>query len=533
MTYRDSIPDFVPFERQKKCDYFDEFDIETYNAGPREKEFMVPTHTTRFFQKTVPCNGTEACEHKYDFSRPLKEAYVADIDSSTLLIDHSYVCEHLHMENDAWSLFGMYRACTECPLMEVPYAPGQKDEWKTEWGHGDELLEKTRKTWDTHIEKPIGSGFVSIRYGDYITLKDLLKLAQVDLDLPVGVAVDRPRSRRETGTVIIIEVTYYNYHESSIPNSLPPVYVYDVFEMPVEKFKATEMVWKDLYDEAPSRTIVEVHGIHVALRVKGVLGRFSLTSTLLMIIEIGVLLGLISWFTQMCALNWYGGTLGDAFDDALVEEIREEAATEYDAKAHVGRLPWFCCSFIDTIHDALGLGRKTLVHIPLVGDAVSINAEEKLILLEEKPGWSTFDSDIGHMRSLFVGPFRKLHRFPKCGGHSQYGAWDPEDGTTDKTTILRYCVDKKEFQCVDIEHSTEKALTLTELGLTMREEHRGDEHEHGGGTTFSCCDVKVYPDDHHALNESHMLLGSDSENLSADNDSAFTAGRSAKPVAYY
>lgn len=502
--YRRSMPDFAPFERQKKCQYFDEFDIETYNPGAREKEYMVPTHITKFFQKTIPCNGSETCEEKYEFSREPQENYIGDIESSTILVDHSYLCEQLQMENDAWSLFGMYRSCIECPLMEVPYAKGQKEEWTKEWGRGEQLLEETRRTWGTHREEPIGSGFVSIRYGDYITVKNLLKLAQVDLDLPVGVSGDKQRSRRETGTVIVIEVTYYNYHEYSIPNSLPPVYVYDVFEMPVEKFKTTEMVWKDLYNDERSRTIISVNGVHIALRVKGVLGRFSITATLLMIVEVGVLLGLISWFIQFCVLNWYGGTLGDAFDDALVEEIREETATEHDAKPHVGRFSGFCCSFSTMI---LGLlqkleifngGRKTLVHIPLVGDAVRISAES-LFIVDEKPGWLSYDGDIKHMRSLFVGPYHKLRdvNFPKYGGHSQYGVWNPMKGTISKTMILRYCEDKKEFLCVNREDNIKEiSMTLSELGLRMREEYRGlGEHGHANGTLW-CCDMDADSDEH-------------------------------------
>eukprot|EP00397_Hematodinium_sp_SG-2012_P018631 GEMP01019092.1.p1 GENE.GEMP01019092.1~~GEMP01019092.1.p1 ORF type:complete len:723 (+),score=156.64 GEMP01019092.1:51-2219(+) len=529
---------FVPFARQKNCRFMDEFDIETYNAGSVQSEFIVPTHVTKFYQKTLPCPDiTKPCNEKYEFTKSSENKYTADIESATLLIDHSFLCAELGMENDAWSLVGMFRACKECPLWAIPVEGHSRKTWFTHWGHDRDLLDTIYQEWGA--TEADDTGFKAIPYGDYISIEELLKLSQTNLDVPREVNEEGALSRREIGCVIIIEVSYYNYRTNSIPNRLPPVYIYDIYEMPVEKFKATEMLWKNQYGNDDHRVVVEVHGIHVVLRLTGVVGRFSFTQTLLMIIEVGVLVGLIGWFTQCLVLNFYGGTLGDAFEDALCEEIREEVVTQYDARLSIGTMDNSLCNNLTrcavSIGACLGISgaRKTLVHVPSVGDAASIH-DEKLIVLAPKRLWTPRksrmslymkDPRIRGVREKFMGPYQKLRgqNYPRICGNAQYGFWDNLRGVCSTKRRLRYSDDTSEWLCVLEKKAPPGALVplvreetfgVLDLGLTMRQEWRGHPQEASISEnpayfeTFGCCFVPTNESDDEDEDDADMSVDS-------------------------
>jgi len=109
----------------------------------------------------------------------------------------------------------------------------------------------------------------------------LLELAGVDLDGDLNVDGE---PRRESGTLIEVQVEYNNLHPfSSTFGNKDIGYVYRVVERPVEEMK-TEMFAQKQPPEFPKKRILENrHGLYVRVRVSGTFGFFNVVYLLIMI----------------------------------------------------------------------------------------------------------------------------------------------------------------------------------------------------------------------------------------------------------
>merc|ERR1712046_54503 len=139
----------------------------------------------------------------------------------------------------------------------------------------------------------------SIPQGDIVKVSDLIDLAGLDLDKREE---GKESTAREEGQGILIEVYYRNYVSHTLPNSLPPSYEYRIFKLPAETFKLT----KSFPQTNGDRTIMDVRGLYIICRVGGIMGRTSLSQTVLMLLELVAALGIVHWIVNCAALNWRG-----------------------------------------------------------------------------------------------------------------------------------------------------------------------------------------------------------------------------------
>eukprot|EP00929_Paragymnodinium_shiwhaense_P025680 TRINITY_DN15468_c0_g3_i2.p1 TRINITY_DN15468_c0_g3~~TRINITY_DN15468_c0_g3_i2.p1 ORF type:complete len:511 (-),score=103.07 TRINITY_DN15468_c0_g3_i2:431-1963(-) len=332
--------------KQNTCEYFDEFDVNS-NAASFNSGMLVTTRKTHIRQKLL-CNGQEGyCENKY---KVLNEntIFVADIESFTLLIDHSMVCNDLGMSHSAWDLVGLYKHCKPGP--QLPYLSEAEEDALTDKctllpitrlkDHEDETFQDMElrgfNMWTqvgfwsrlfpfftdrrADVKSIRRAPMVKIPNGDIIRIKELLEELDVDLDAPRS-AKEPHKTRRHEGLVLVVTIEYANYMRFTWPNSLPPVYTYKFTLSPASEYKEMLTSAAD-HDE---RVIEDLHGLYVVVQQQGNLGEFSWFYVALMFIGGLALESIVRWLTVMIALNLLQGEAGEDFERDMIYEVAIEA----------------------------------------------------------------------------------------------------------------------------------------------------------------------------------------------------------------
>jgi len=162
----------------------------------------------------------------------------------------------------------------------------------------------------------VDPGIFSISVGDIMKVSKLLEIASIDLEDIQGTGRQTGSVRYE-GEVVIVEINYRNYREWHKPNSLPPVYEYNIYRLPTGTYKITEVI-----DVSPTvRKVRDIHGIHVVVRVSGLVGKFSWKETLMSLIGGVGVLSIVSYTLTCLAFNCIQGENGDKFYNRVHQEM--------------------------------------------------------------------------------------------------------------------------------------------------------------------------------------------------------------------
>lgn len=323
---------------QETCEYFDEFDIQT--RGYMSDSLLIPTRETVFEQKIL-CGGREApCDKKYE-ALDEETIYVADIESFTLLIDHSMVCHDLGVSSKSWDMVGFYESC---PGSSPPRGLDNGCQLKPIQRHSDKSSlvkekeeDKTFKMWtepnwlytflpffgNSDLEASAKkSPFIKIANGDIIKVSHLLDELGINLDEHRGAS-----SRRHSGLVIVIDIEYTNYKSFSWPNHLPPVYKYKVKLSPADEYKVMK---SDNNGKTSRRQVVDSHGIYIIINSQGYIGVYSGYHLAVMLLGALALEGFARYVVTMYALNCVAGDKKDS--DQEPEEIQADGFTDLIAR---------------------------------------------------------------------------------------------------------------------------------------------------------------------------------------------------------
>eukprot|EP00395_MALV-II_sp_L67-2_P000407 gene407-92_t len=155
-----------------------------------------------------------------------------------------------------------------------------------------------RESQQRTSEKP--PPYFAIPAGDVFKLSHILKLAGIDLDRTFNT---KHEPRRESGTIIEIEVVYNNLHAwTSTWGNKDIGYTYKVVERPIEEMK-TEMYSADQPADFPkTRKIENRHGLYVRVKVGGTFGFFNVVYLLVMLTTSLTLLAGATKVTDLVAL---------------------------------------------------------------------------------------------------------------------------------------------------------------------------------------------------------------------------------------
>mmetsp|Transcript_121986 Transcript_121986/g.193305 ORF Transcript_121986/g.193305 Transcript_121986/m.193305 type:complete len:525 (+) Transcript_121986:73-1647(+) len=307
----------------QKCRYFDEFDMTVHGALPG-KTIFVPTRVTTYEQdincskdSLIPCPRTIELKKK-------ETVYAADVESFTVLVDHSFLSDDLNVEMCSWTMLGFINPCglgaevdermfaserdtlkknilsvrqarridcsNEKNRQLTPIVPSEKIEEKTD---SKQDIEKRHKgtamwlsrwyqtlcgaLWTPSYEQKMEeakkshriSPFTKLTNGDFIKIGDLLELAGSNLEVD---------DNRYEGLVIILHIEYANTKENSWPNNVPPAYFYSAWIAPADEYKAMqERVGKKRFTspDGKRREIEDTHGIFIIVKQGGHIGVFS------------------------------------------------------------------------------------------------------------------------------------------------------------------------------------------------------------------------------------------------------------------
>jgi len=349
----------VPCDSDKKrcpCRFLDNFDV-GYFSSKEPKAALLPTRITMLEQEMLCPDTDPGCGHRYEF---LKEStqYVADAESFTLLVDHTFSVEEVALESDSRHTVGFFKLCAESKEGEkpgtIPVASTSlllsevgdlecarvliKD---TGAGVDQTTIDKLVELWseaplpkeklDLWNAKP---AIKSIEDGDIIFIDQVLKM----LDIPLNghPEEDENTTYRHEGFVIKIDINYYNWKESSRPNGLPAVYEIGFRAQTRSDFKYMGAIGeRDVEGEDgtasahPKRHVNDVHGIYFSVNQRGSFGEWSLRESVLMFIEASLYLGVGQFIVMCCCINvCLQGESADKLEEALVtehdmEEVRE------------------------------------------------------------------------------------------------------------------------------------------------------------------------------------------------------------------
>eukprot|EP00747_Dinoflagellata_sp_TGD_P031604 gnl/TRDRNA2_/TRDRNA2_135415_c0_seq1.p1 gnl/TRDRNA2_/TRDRNA2_135415_c0~~gnl/TRDRNA2_/TRDRNA2_135415_c0_seq1.p1 ORF type:complete len:486 (+),score=64.73 gnl/TRDRNA2_/TRDRNA2_135415_c0_seq1:33-1460(+) len=297
--------------RQHKCEYLDEFDVESGFFGTTE--MVVPTRKTLYKQKALCDLTVKPCHPAYK-EESKETVFVADIESFTLLVDHSFACEDLVEEKTAWEMQGFVRPCGppyECDLVPIDNKiPGSSP-------LGNSTLKGVRAFWNAGPPVPTTDAY-SIPNGDVFRVGYLLNILNISLDDSMNF---QNHSAREEGLGIVVAVHYKNYKLHTMPNTWPTIYEYRVFYAAQDTYKTTST-----FREPGSkvRTITDQHGVYVRLIQQGRLGRFNIRHAIWMFVEASVVFSFIRFLVMLVAVNWWQGEPGDQLEATLVDEVQFE-----------------------------------------------------------------------------------------------------------------------------------------------------------------------------------------------------------------
>eukprot|EP00440_Ansanella_granifera_P031694 gb/GFBE01034401.1/.p1 GENE.gb/GFBE01034401.1/~~gb/GFBE01034401.1/.p1 ORF type:complete len:467 (+),score=76.93 gb/GFBE01034401.1/:1-1401(+) len=296
------------------CEYMDEFNLIPAIMVDGTNALFLPTRVSYVHQKHLCTN----CAQQYTTLNETKK-YVADVESFTLLIDHSFQCEDLQKQGAAKDMQGFFRPCLpphECDLLPLDNLPGV-DSFMRERAHLDKVTtQKTRRFWECGEAISTKDAY-SLPYGDVFRLGYLLEALGIDLD---NMNFEN-ESRRQEGLVLQLEVHYANFKFDSIPNKLPTVYEYRFSLAPMQSYKTVTMngAGGNQPGEQVDRLVTDWHGVLLRTALTGRMGKASWSKAMLMILETGFVFSLCRWFVRLIALNWFKGVAGDDLENVVSE----------------------------------------------------------------------------------------------------------------------------------------------------------------------------------------------------------------------
>jgi len=255
---------------QKHCQYFDE---QMWNFGPEDRDGkFIPT----IYQNTTQRRSSSPETNAYTFTdRDIGEAsYVADIESFTLLFDHSFTSHDL----------GLSRKKQDC-----------SGSWVGSGGAAGEPVPVGRSFHGAPAALP---SIRTIPGGDIVSLRDLLRLsgAQEALDQEML----QTSCRRNEGGILIVDVTYSNNRRWDFLGSRKGEITYTYRPRLVPSHKYKRMYMQPLPGTS-ERVIHDFHGLSVVLNVRGDLVGFDEHHLLLVLTTSATLLAASSFFTDLVA----------------------------------------------------------------------------------------------------------------------------------------------------------------------------------------------------------------------------------------
>jgi len=294
----------------------------------------------------------------------------ADIESFTLLVDHSFICEELGISDTAWKMIGFYSPCLygvedeehdaakllegreaekECELEPIPIhnmffdrspfrdKQGQLNRTRNMWTETNYLRDLFPMLQGKHgfLGSPTEDNFTGVPFykrpeGDVIRIGDILKSLDIHLDesLGEGKFVDNLKGEsrgnktyRSEGFVLEIEIRYHNFKYFSWPNVLPSIYTYHFKLAPRGEYKVMAALQSVPGEAEHERYIDDRHGIYVVLKQTGIMGRLRIEELRSMFLEFVVIYGLLSWVINIVAFNYWAGEAGDAFEEEAIQDV--------------------------------------------------------------------------------------------------------------------------------------------------------------------------------------------------------------------
>lgn len=283
----------------ENCSYEDELEGVRFSGS----SVIIPTFVREYHQirKCKPlATGETSCGRLWDPlpipdimpeggspNPPIKRSYfVADIERSTLLIDHAAVAPELGITAKSVDYFGPLKTesetlCTTHPR-RTSVIPASAAEPLTP---------------STGAPCYIMPNQTSLTQGlDVFELTTLLQAANVSLDAQTHVSDEACSTRRE-GTVIVINIRYFN-HRPIWGIWDTPRYQYDVFRIP-RTVKETVSQLSKYPDE---RVVRDAHGIQLFVIQSGSLGAFSAIQLLLTVTTALTMLAVSNFVVDCVAL---------------------------------------------------------------------------------------------------------------------------------------------------------------------------------------------------------------------------------------
>eukprot|EP00931_Biecheleriopsis_adriatica_P030782 TRINITY_DN18101_c0_g1_i1.p1 TRINITY_DN18101_c0_g1~~TRINITY_DN18101_c0_g1_i1.p1 ORF type:complete len:493 (+),score=64.60 TRINITY_DN18101_c0_g1_i1:33-1511(+) len=319
----------VSERRHIDCAYYNVFDILKFQHGNDASKFLIPTRISKIRQiRNKQCGDDDAkCDRWINDPKSApQDHYVADVESFTLRLDHSYSCPEVTylqdktLKGDTFTSQGYERSCPgegedSCVLKYISCKKCLVNMQNAS------TFERLNSQYGVHNEAEY---WIGTALGDIISIEHLLKLARADLDKQTAFSRhvrEKAHARetpREEGMTIIIDVVYVNHHVWSRPSRLPPVYIYNVEMAPAETMKMSSVE----QENEVTRTIIDAHGIYIVTRVRSRIGEATLQNIFLVMLEGFTIIGTASWLVSCLAVNYRPCTSeGDDFAESLHDNL--------------------------------------------------------------------------------------------------------------------------------------------------------------------------------------------------------------------
>jgi len=231
----------------KECQYWDE----TLVMYPPSSEYSLFVTTRVTSSKQETSNGCSLSQYNCTYvnvSNTTKDFYIADVDTFTILVDHTLAAPNLGIQYNAKQLPGL-------------------------------MLNSKGK--QITLDPPSIVGVVN--QNDILTLQAILNSANIaSLDSP-GFS-NSSRSIRDDGMLLFCFITYSNTYTYSTSKYR---YTYEFHLIEDTKFKIVEPIY---LDDVSHRYIFNRHGVRIIFIQTGQLGKFDFQTTLLTFVSgIGLL----------------------------------------------------------------------------------------------------------------------------------------------------------------------------------------------------------------------------------------------------
>jgi len=358
---------------KKECKYFDALDLLT----PMDGGYLMPTFIETYDQAPgckPSAKNNYKCDKKYAFvdgngdiqtgsgrAKPKAQFFVADLESFTLLIDHSFRVETGTVEYDDFKMQGYWLDCSneqwtlnstwlstgshcvkkpiicahkDCGKMGMVTASGQTA-GKPRREHGRKgkraglvqsksavgalSLESGSLGGATHQNMKSDPEMYSLAGGDVFSIRTLYEMAGRSLDdWWYDPSDKRNMTIRQRGTVLVVNIHYNNLQPWTLfrPQD-PPEYVMSVTSRPVEKYKHIRA------DASGGRTreLTMEYGTLVMVQSSSSIGVFKMIHMLIVVSTSFGLLAASSVLTDLLAV--YVLPLRNEYSKAKYEETKD------------------------------------------------------------------------------------------------------------------------------------------------------------------------------------------------------------------